>query len=172
MELIILGAGGFGQTIADVADQLGRYDRIRFLDDKARGENILGTCGEFGDYVAPDTEFYPAFGDNQVRLTWLERLLRQDCRVATLIHPQAYVSPRASIGTGTVVLPKAAVNTGTKVGRGCILNMGALVDHGCELHDGVHVCLGAVIKAENQIPALTKVESGTVIERATCKGEK
>ena len=33
MKLIILGAGGYGQTIADVAEQLG-YE-VSFLDDNS-----------------------------------------------------------------------------------------------------------------------------------------
>ena len=41
-KLLILGAGGYGKTVADVAAQLGIYDRIAFLDDGREGENILG----------------------------------------------------------------------------------------------------------------------------------
>ena len=33
MRLIILGAGGYGRTVADVAAQTGAYDKILFLDD-------------------------------------------------------------------------------------------------------------------------------------------
>ena len=32
-RLMILGAGGYGKTVADVAAQLGCYEQIVFLDD-------------------------------------------------------------------------------------------------------------------------------------------
>lgn len=35
MRLIILGMGGYGRTIADVAEQTGMYEEIIFLDDQA-----------------------------------------------------------------------------------------------------------------------------------------
>ena len=40
--LLILGAGGYGKTVADVAEQLGCYDSIRFLDDGSGNEGDAG----------------------------------------------------------------------------------------------------------------------------------
>ena len=158
-KLIILGAGGYGQTVADVAEQIG-YEPA-FLDDHS--PLALGACSEFVRFLDGDTLFYPAFGNNARRVEWLKRLMEAGCQMATLIHPTAYVSPRAAIGTGTAVLPGAIVNTGCVVGPGCIINCGAIVDHGCTLEEGVHVCLGAVVKAENHLPRCMKVEAGQVI---------
>ena len=158
-KLIILGAGGYGQTVADIAEQLG-YETA-FLDDNS--PLALGVCGEFKRFLDTETLFYPAFGNNERRGEWLEKLAEAGCPVPTLIHPTAYVSPKATIGAGTVILPGAIVNTGCVVGRGCIINCGAIVDHGCTLEEGVHVCLGAVVKAENHLPRCMKVEAGQVI---------
>ena len=80
------------------------------------------------------------------------------------MHPLAYVSPRAVLCSGCVLLPYAVVNTECEIGEACIVNCGAIVDHGCVLEQGVHVAPGAVIKAENRIPAYTKVDSGVVIQ--------
>jgi len=66
-----------------------------------------------------------------------------------------------------MVLPKAIINTGVVVNTGCIINCGAIIDHGCVIENGVHICLGAIVKAENRIPKCMKVEAGTVIENRT-----
>ena len=166
-RLIILGAGGYGRTIADIASQLGCFAEIRFLDDGQKGCDILGACGDYRSYAEPDTVFYPAFGNNEARLAWIERLEGDGCAIATLIHPSAYVSPTASIGTGTAVLPRAVVNTGCRIGRGCIVNLGAIVDHGCVIEDGAHLRLGAIVKAENRIPGKMKIEAGQIINNRT-----
>ena len=164
-KLLILGAGGYGKTVADVAAQLGCYRRIAFLDDnKAGNPNVLGKCEEFLQFADADTEVYPAFGNNTARMSWIERLEEQKIPVATLVHPSAYVSPTAFLHSGVTVLPMAVVNTGVTVEKGCIINIGALIDHDSIIEAGCHLAPGAIVKAENRIPAGRKVDSGTVIE--------
>lgn len=161
-KLIILGAGGYGRTVADMARQLG-YN-VAFLDDGQTGPSILGKCAEYRQFADADTEFYPGIGNNQARLAWIRRLREENIPVATLIHPTAYVSPKAAVGTGTAVLPMAMIGTDVTIREGCIINMGAIVDHGCVLENGVHLAPGAIVKAENRIPTGMKVESGEVIQ--------
>ena len=163
-KLLILGAGGYGKTVADLAIQLGCYDKIAFLDDGCSGENILGKCGEFASFADGKTEMYPAFGNNSIRMNWLNSLCEAGITVPVLVHPRAYVSPAAKLGVGTVVLPMAVVNTGVTVSDGCIINIGALIDHDSVIGQGTHLAPGAIVKAENRIPSGMKVDSGTVIE--------
>ena len=162
-NLLILGAGGYGKTVADVAAQLG-YARIAFLDDGQTGADILGKCKDFSEFLQEDTEVYPAFGNNSVRMQWLNTLLASDVKIPTLVHPRAYVSPTATLGIGTVVLPMAVVNTGVTVGKGCIINIGALIVHDTLVEEGCHLAPGAIVKAENRIVAGSKIESGQIIE--------
>lgn len=162
-RLVILGAGGYGRTVADTAAQLDLFDEICFLDDGSTDSDVLGPCGDYRRYADGQTVFYPAFGNNEARLRWLDTLEGEGIPVATLIHPRAYVSPRAVVEAGTVILPGALIGTGCRICRGCIINMGAIVDHGCVIEAGSHICLGAIVKAENRIPAGMKVEAGEVI---------
>lgn len=114
-KLVILGAGGYANTVKDVSEQLG-YDVIAMLDDRFADR----TLDSFTKYIADDTEFIPAFGNNEFRLSWCDKITRADGRLATVVHPTAYVSPTASIEKGVVVLPKAVINTDVTVKRGCI----------------------------------------------------
>lgn len=162
-KLVILGSGGYGRTVYDVAEQLG-YS-ITVLDDSDR-EHPLDS---FSHYISDDTEFIPAFGNNEFRLEWLERIEKAGGNPATLIHPSACVSPKACVSNGCVILPGAIINTGTRIGKGCIINLGATVDHDVIIEDGVHLCIRCIIKGENRISRCEKVEAGEIIERATRK---
>ena len=162
-QLVILGSGGYGHTVADVAEQLG-YN-ILFLDDSLPGYEL----STFSSYIDDHTEFIPAFGNNEFRLSWCNRITQSGAELATLIHPTAYVSPKASIAPGTVILTHAIVNTDSVINRGSIVNLGSIVDHGCIIEEGVHVCLGAIVKGENRIQRLSKIEAGEVVERGQRK---
>ena len=166
-KLLILGAGGYGKTIADLARQLEIYDKIAFLDDGKTGTDVLGRCEEYRMFCDENTEVYPAFGNNEIRMRWLEQLHEEDIPIPVLVHPSAYVSPTAVLETGTVVLPKAVVNTGCVVEFGCIVNIGVLIDHDCVIEEGTHLCPGVIVKAENRIPAGIRLESGTVVLNRT-----
>ncbi len=165
MRLVILGAGGYGKTVADIAWQSGAYAQIQFLDDNS--PKAVGKCADFVRLVDDETVFYPAFGNNDGRVNWLKRLTDAGCKIPILIHSTAYVSPTAVLHPGTVVLPMAVVSTDCIIHEGCIINCGAMVDHGCMLEAGVHVCLNAVVKAENRIPRCTKIEAGQIVENRT-----
>lgn len=165
-RLIILGAGGFGRTVADLAKQLNTYCIICHLDDRP-GENVIGPIGSFAEHIDDNTEFLVALGNNTLRMSLIDRILERNGQLATLIHPKAYVSPMAKVAEGSMVLPMAVVNTEVTVGRGCIVNCGAIIDHGCVIEDGCHISPGAIVKAENRIAAQSKIESGQVVANRT-----
>lgn len=165
MKLIILGKGGYGKVVADVAQQLNKYDEIYFLDDSLNDTDVLTTCERYIEYMDENTEFYPAFGNNEVRLAWIEKLLSANAQVATIIAKDAYVSPKATVEKGCVLLNKSIVNTDSILEKGCLLNIASVVDHNSTIGEGSHICIGAVVKANNKIPPCFKLEANQVIER-------
>ena len=68
-RLVILGSGGYGRTLIDLAEQLG-YKDIITLDDKDPEHPLCS----FTQYINSDTVFIPAFGNNEFRLSWISRL--------------------------------------------------------------------------------------------------
>ena len=166
-RLVLLGSGGFAKTIADLVAQENSFEEVIFLDDNPTAKNTLGTCADYVKFNNPQTAMYPAFGNNELRLKWLDILQREGITVPSFIHSTAYVSPTAKLGPAIVVLPKAVINTNCQVARGCIINCAAVLDHDCVLDEGVHLCIGALIKAENRLPARLKIEAGQVILNRT-----
>ena len=79
-----------------------------------------------------------------------------------LIHPTAYVSPQAEIGSNVEIGPCAIVEAGAVVADGCRLLAHAIVKSGTSLGTGTTVCEGAVLGGLPQhknAPA----EPGTVV---------
>ena len=158
-KLVIIGTGGYAETFKDVAEQM--EWKVIHLDDSSKEWEFAA----FSNYINEETEFIPALEDNELRLSWCDRITQTGGQLATIIHTSAYVSPKATVDAGTVVLPVAIVDTDSVVKRGCILNLGAIVDYGCVIEEGVHLGLGAIVESENHLPRCTTIESGQVVKR-------
>ena len=167
MKLIIIGAGKYGKEIEDIAEQMNQFASIAFLDDNPKADNVIGKCADFERYHDHDTAFFVAFGDNDFREKISLTLTSKGVVPINIIHPTAYISPKAILGQGISILPKAVVNTYTTIKDGCMINTGAIVDHDCIIEPYTHVCVGAIVKADNHIPAKMKIEAGVVVERET-----
>lgn len=155
--LLIVGAGGHGKVVAEIAQACGQWDQIAFLDARYQTLNGQRTWPVLSDVDQAQMlqEDYPdvvlAVGDAERRLSLMSLLQQQGFNLPVLVHPSACISPSASLGTGTVVMPMAVVNADAKVGRACIINTGATVDHDSVLADGVHVCPGANLAGEVRV---------------------
>lgn len=158
--LRIIGAGGHGRVLADIAQAMG-YSDIAFLDaafpEFARSGvwDVVGTPSDIDD-----GKYAFGIGDNQTRLSMLESI---PCDVVTLVHPSAIVSPHATIGAGSVICAGAIVGPFATLGRGCILNTGASVDHDCTLGEGVHLSPGARLGGGVTIGTCTWIGIGAAV---------
>lgn len=83
------------------------YEKVVFLDDAAKGDDVIGMCC---DYVLRHSE-YPvavaAFGNNKTRLYWTDRLLEEGYEVPAMIHPSAIVSPSVVLEPGCFIMQRA-----------------------------------------------------------------
>ena len=165
MRLIILGAGGYGRTVADVAAQTGQFDEISFLDDNSTAPDVIGKCAEFERFRDGQTAFYPAFGNNEGRLTWLYRLREAGCAVPTIIHPTRLRQSHRAGGArreSSFPTPSSTQIAWSRPAASSTAGLSSIMV-AC-LEEGVHICLGAIVKAENRIPRCMKIEAGEVVQ--------
>ena len=149
-KLLILGAGGQGKVVLDLALTCEEWDEIRFLDGGKIGEEILGypVIGDLWDFemfTEQYTHAIVAVGNNELRLKLIEELLKVGYQVPTFIHPSAVVSQFSTIGSGTIVMPQAVINVSAHIGKGCIVNTGVTIEHDCQIGDGVHLSPSATL---------------------------
>lgn len=160
MELLVLGAGGHGRVVKEVAEATGKYTRIDFVDDHSdiAVGRILDLEWLHEDY---DSAFV-GIGNNRLRNKLIVKLESIGYEVPVLIHPTAYVSQSCHIEKGTIIEPMAVVNANAKVGMGCIISVGAVLDHDVVVGDCVHINAGAIVKAGGKVESGIKVDAGEV----------
>jgi acetyltransferase EpsM len=160
-KVIILGGIGNGSVIANaIVDANKRGDRewefSGYLNDRiACGGSIEGfpVLGKLGDWPGLANKgcffintIYRIDGQQQ-RIDLFEDLHVPDEKLATFIHPLAYVAPNAHLGPGTVVMPQAAISSSTTIAKGCLVMVGASILHNATIgnycHFAAQCCVGA-----------------------------
>ena len=161
-SLVIIGAGGHGRVCAEIAE-LNGYQKILFLDDGVvENVELAGKTEDFRKFL-PDCDFFVAIGNNELRRSFLCRIMEQQGKIATLIHPNSTVSARASVGIGSAVMAGAVINTDAVIGKGAIINTCSSVDHDCRIGDFAHVAVGAHLAGTVSLGNMSFIGAGVVV---------
>ena len=157
-NLLIVGAGEYGQLVKEIAELLG-YEKIDFLDDHAK--EAIGKTFDYQMFKDLYTEFIVAIGNPIVRRKVVEQM-EKDFLLATIVHPTAVISKTAKIKRGCVIEANAVINTATEIGKACLINAGAVVNHNSRVRDYCQVDCNAVVAADAIVRDNTKIQSCTV----------
>jgi sugar O-acyltransferase (sialic acid O-acetyltransferase NeuD family) len=174
-RLLILGAGGHGMVVADIARALG-FERICFLDDRWPGLShvlkwpVVGKFKDLQAVVQPSDQVFAAVGDNAARLALHRGLITQGLNIPVLKHPTSVVSDDTQLGSGSVVMPLVAINLSAVIGEAVILNTSCSVDHDNIIEDGVHISPGVHLAGNVSVGSCSWIGIGSSIREGITIG--
>lgn len=163
-KVAILGGKGNAAVIAAAIEHARRMNATDlevagFLNDRTPvGEYIdmfpvIGRVADAQRLLAEGYWFINAIlriDGNRERIAMFESLGIPDDRLASFVHPMAYVAPSVELGPGTVVMPQAAMSPGSRLGKGSIMMVGATMGHDNEVgpfcHIAAQACVGSYLK--------------------------
>lgn len=171
MKVLVWGAGGHAQVVADILRSQGcageRICFVGYLDDRADalrdslGAELLGTIA---DSAAIDHDaLIVAIGRNRVRHRLFEQAADKGERFAIARHPAATVAANVRLGPGTMVCAGVVLNTRAVVGANTIINTAASVDHQCHVGSHVHIAPGVRLGGEVTIGDGALIGIGAVV---------
>ena len=166
-KLLIVGAGTYAVVAAEIAADMGIFEKIDFIDDgkmqTPNGIPVVGTTQQLNALSCSYDSIVVAIGNPEVRLSLLSRIEAQTSfHIASLISPKAYVAPSAQIEAGCIIEPMAVMHSGCVLARGCIISAGAVINHASKCGEGVHVDCNATVAGYSLVPAGIKIGSGAV----------
>ena len=82
---------------------------------------------------------------NRERIALFEGLGIPDERLATFVHPMAYVAPSVQLGSGCVIMPNVSMSPGTSLGKGCLMMAGSMMGHDNHVGDFCHIAAQAAV---------------------------
>jgi len=158
-KLIILGGRGIGMIAASVANDLGTYKVLGFLNDvvpvgnkvgKYNGYNVIGVSSDTKKYLDDDDVFffigYVGMKNEKEVFEKITSLEIPRHRFATLIHPTAII-PKGfcSIGNGVLMAPLSQLSPDTTVEDNCILLANSFLGHDSTMQRFSHITANSVV---------------------------
>lgn len=179
-SLVLIGGGGHCRACIDVLEAGGAYAIVGVLDlqenagSTVSGYPVLGTDELLPKLAAEGHAFLITLGQIRSadrRLVLYERLKGLGARLASVVSPLAYVSARASMGEGTIVMHHAVINAGAAVGANCIINTKALIEHDASVGDHTHVSTGAILNGGARLGARGFLGSHATVHQEVAVGD-
>lgn len=166
-KLLIIGAGGHGRVVADIALKMNKWSSIAFLEDNeevksSMGLRVLGGLNEVSKYI----DFYDIFvaiGNNQIREKIQKDLELMGASLPILVHPQATIGEHVQLGKGVAVMAGAIINCCSVIGNGSIINTGSTIDHDNVIKEYAHISPGVHIAGSVEIERRTWLGVGTIV---------
>ena len=158
-KIVLYGAGGHAKVILDILEAQGKTVGA-VVDDNPNLTEFMGKEVRHG--VNDASPIFVSIGINGIRRKVVEKVAPATV-FETAIHPNAIVSPHATIAEGTVVMQGAIVQSCVQVGKHSIINTGASVDHDCVLGDYVHISPHATLCGNVSVGEGTWIGAGAVV---------
>ena len=176
-DLIVLCAGGHARVVIDVLRRAGRsvaavLDADTALHGKSLdGVPIIGNDDILRDRLPSSVTLVNALGNRagagtsglKARQSLFARFKAADFSFATVVAPDAMVSPDARLDEGCHIITGAIVHPGAVIGANAIINTGAQVDHDCRIGAHSHIAPGAVLCGSITVGELVHIGAGAVI---------
>lgn len=170
--LILIGGGGHCRSCIDVIEHEGVYQIEGILDNSPNKEEvihgypIIGNDSLIESLISKDFFFLITIGQIKTahaRLSIYQKLAQLRANIATVVSPKAYVSLKAKINTGSIIMHGACINTSAVIGVNAIINTNALIEHDTIIGSHCHLSTGSIVNGTCRIFDQVFVGSGAVI---------
>jgi len=172
-NLLILGAGMFGTVVKELAEEMGVFEKIGFLDDKYGSvefegnyhEQVIGKLEDYEKFV-PDYEYaIVSIGNPDFRMEWTKKLYYVHYKIPIIVSKSAYISESAQLSRGVIVGPMVVINPITHVGEGTFVLAKSVIDHNSFVADYCNIQCGTVVMPRATVPSFTMTQPNEVVRK-------
>jgi UDP-perosamine 4-acetyltransferase len=164
-RVIILGAGGHGRAVADVATECGWT--VAGFTDRSPGEAVLGQDGDVAALSRSGLIDGAVVGVGNSALSRRVELFAlikaAGVPAPALVHPRAVVSRSARIGDGTVVFPGVVLGAHVVAGDNVVVYSGVVIEHECRIGDHAYLSPGVILSGDVTVEPGTFIGAGAVL---------
>lgn len=108
-------------------------------------------------------KFFMGIGAMKLRKSLYNYLCSQGWEAVNIFHPNAVVSPTATIGKGVLVEAGCLVTPSPIIGNNVVVNTGSQVNHDNIIGDHVYIASGVILSGGVMIGENTLIDDGVII---------
>lgn len=167
--VILLGLGGHAKVLIDIME-LGNYD-IKGYAAPSEQDNpydipYLGDDCSVNQFDVKEVMLVNTLGsisETRFRKELYLSFKSKGFSFATLVHPNAYVSARATVSEGVQIMAGAVVQPFAVIGENSIINTNAVVEHDSVVNSNCHIAPGVTISGGVKIGSCTHIGTGASV---------
>lgn len=150
-EIILIGYGGHGKSVADAIENSGEYRILGYVDneDKKCEYRYLGTDKDLPHYLSLGYKHAALcigyLGKGTIREEIYSSLKRLGFILPAIVDPSAIVANSALIEEGCFIGKRAVINSNAIIEPMCIINTGAIIEHDCHVEAFSHISVATVL---------------------------
>ena len=150
-EIILIGYGGHGKSVADCIEREHKYKIVGYIDvhEVESPYPYLGNDDKLQELYEQGIENAAVcigyLGKGEIRQNLYRKLKAIGFKLPVIKDPSAIIADSAEIGEGTFIGKGAIVNSEAVIGKMAIINTKALIEHECKVADFSHVAVAAVL---------------------------
>lgn len=177
VRLVIIGGGGHGREICDVARGFGDKYCIEMSDDgsidieRIKSLGIAWSGPLSAAIQSGGASYVVGIGDGRIRRRVVNRV-PANWIPTSLVDSRAFIGSDVGVGHGVVVFPMVTVATNSNIGSHSHIGRGAAVGHDVSIGDFVSVFPLASISGDVRIGDCATIGSGAVVRQGQVLGDR
>ena len=175
-KLILIGAGQHCRVVLYNIKAQGRYSVVCIAEvDKAKAgtmvegvlvepfENFNEQSMRILEHKYGTNKFFISFGNMKYRKNVFNFLVGHGWVAVNVIHPDAVVSPTASLGQGVLVEAGCLITPSPVIGDNVVVNTGSQVNHDNVVGSHVYIASGVVLSGGVTVGENTLLDDGVIV---------
>lgn len=177
-KLVIIGAGGMGRTIYDIARECTGHNsvfRIKgFIDDNLNAldgfTEYPPILGSISDYIPQENDVFTFSIGGESRFKCIEEIRSRGARFVNLIHHTARIGSNVKMGAGNIIGAFASLGADCQIGDYNMIQSYTVIGHDAKIGNfnriDTHVtCVGGIEIKDN-----TTIHTSAVINHKVTIG--
>ena len=171
-KIILIGAGGHCVSCIDVIEMQRKFKIVGLVDNKKKNfllnYKIIGNDNKLKKFSRRIQYALITIGhikNSKIRENLFKKVLNYGFKFPTIVSPLSYISKRATIGEGTIVMHGSIINAGAKIGKNCIINNKTLIEHDVVVEDNCHLSTRSTVNGGVTIKKNSFIGSCSVIKQ-------
>ncbi len=178
-DIIILGAGGLGQEIVwlieEINEEKKKWNLIGYMDSHPAVQNksfigypVIGPYTLVEKY--PNAYYVIAFGDPRLRKRIVENVIsNHNIKWANLYSPTVKIHPSHKIGTGVIIGRYTDLTVNCKIGNFVMLNIHVVLGHNVVIGDYSIISPNVTINGGARVGQACSIGANAFIRDITIK---